>query len=233
MAHHNSLGICCQLKIRHLYGTFHFLTQGICMGTGSLFVYRFSWEGMPSTKENGICSSVNCLQCGVCDYASINLYKIFIVLITFSMTQKKQHIYLYCANSCWLRKCLTSNRYQSLSLLFYWNYIVMLNCILKHLSLLWVKCHKCLKNICILSVCWNYINEFDSCEIQTQSILYITVLLLNMTLYKTSNVSVLLLKLLISSPELKAQVSYCCPFLSVVLKRFTFSSSSWKRMVGF
>ena len=61
MAHHNSLGIS-QLKIRHLYGTFNFSTQCICMGTGSLFVYRFSsfsWKGAPSTKENGICGSVN------------------------------------------------------------------------------------------------------------------------------------------------------------------------------
>ena len=41
-AHHNSFGICHQLKIRHLYGTFNFSTQCICMGTGSLFVYGFS-----------------------------------------------------------------------------------------------------------------------------------------------------------------------------------------------
>ena len=42
MAHHNSLGIRRQLKIRHLYGTFNFSTQCISMGTGSLLVYRFS-----------------------------------------------------------------------------------------------------------------------------------------------------------------------------------------------
>ena len=36
-----------------------------------------------------------------------------------------------------------------------------------------------------------------------------------------------------SSPEPKAQVSYCRPFSSVVRKLFTFSSSSWKRMVEF
>ena len=62
MAHHNLLGICRQLKIRHLYGTFNFSTQCICMGTGSWFVYRFSsfsWKGAPSTKENSICGSVN------------------------------------------------------------------------------------------------------------------------------------------------------------------------------
>ena len=40
-AHHNLLGICHQVKIRHLYGTFSFSTQCICMGTGSLFVYGF------------------------------------------------------------------------------------------------------------------------------------------------------------------------------------------------
>ena len=38
-AHHNLLGICHQLKIHHLYRTFNFSTQCICMGTGSLFVY--------------------------------------------------------------------------------------------------------------------------------------------------------------------------------------------------
>ena len=31
--------VCHQLKIRHLYGTFKFSTQCICMGTGRLFVY--------------------------------------------------------------------------------------------------------------------------------------------------------------------------------------------------
>ena len=36
MTHHNLLGICRQLKIRHFYGTFNFSTQCICMGTGSL-----------------------------------------------------------------------------------------------------------------------------------------------------------------------------------------------------
>ena len=64
MAHHNSLGIRRQLKIHHLYGPFNFLTQCICMGTGSLLVYRFtsfSWKGVPSTKESSICGSVNCL----------------------------------------------------------------------------------------------------------------------------------------------------------------------------
>ena len=38
---HNSLGICHQLKIHLLYGTFNFLTQCICMGTDSLFDYGF------------------------------------------------------------------------------------------------------------------------------------------------------------------------------------------------
>ena len=43
-AHHNLLGIYChQLKISHLYGTFNFLTQCICMGSGSLFVYGFRY----------------------------------------------------------------------------------------------------------------------------------------------------------------------------------------------
>ena len=49
-AHHNLLGICHQLKIRHLYGTFNFSTQCICMGTGSLFVYglyRFRGNARP------------------------------------------------------------------------------------------------------------------------------------------------------------------------------------------
>ena len=59
---HNLLGIRRQLKISHLYGTFNFTTQCICMGTGSLLVYRFSWKGAPSTKENGICGSVNCIS---------------------------------------------------------------------------------------------------------------------------------------------------------------------------
>ena len=52
MAHHNSLGICHQLKIRHLYGTFNFSIQCIYMGTGSLFVYRFSsfsWKMVAKT----------------------------------------------------------------------------------------------------------------------------------------------------------------------------------------
>ena len=40
-AHHSLLGTCHQLTIRHLYGTFNFSTQCICMGTGSLFVYDF------------------------------------------------------------------------------------------------------------------------------------------------------------------------------------------------
>ena len=41
MAHHNLLVICHQLKIRHLYETFNFSTQCICIGTGSLFVCSF------------------------------------------------------------------------------------------------------------------------------------------------------------------------------------------------
>ena len=41
IAHHNLLGLCHQLKIRGLYGTFNFSTQCIYMGTGSLFVYGF------------------------------------------------------------------------------------------------------------------------------------------------------------------------------------------------
>ena len=48
MAHHNSSGICRQLNIHHLYGTFNFSTQCICMGTGCVLVYRFlsfSWKG--------------------------------------------------------------------------------------------------------------------------------------------------------------------------------------------
>ena len=65
MAHHNSLGICRQLKIRHLYGIVNFSTQCIYVGTGSLFANRFSsflWKSAPSTKENGICGSVNCFS---------------------------------------------------------------------------------------------------------------------------------------------------------------------------
>ena len=63
MAHDNLLGICHQLKIRHLYGTFNFSTQCICMGIGSLFVLRvslFSWKGAPSTKHKHIYGSGNC-----------------------------------------------------------------------------------------------------------------------------------------------------------------------------
>ena len=66
MAHHNLLGICQQLKICHLYGTFNFLTQCICMGTRQLVCLWFSsflWKGAPSTKENWICGSENCLIC--------------------------------------------------------------------------------------------------------------------------------------------------------------------------
>ena len=56
-AHHNSLGtcICHQLKIRHLYGTFNFSTQCICMATGSLFVYGlrcFHWKACPLRRKN-------------------------------------------------------------------------------------------------------------------------------------------------------------------------------------
>ena len=50
MAHHNSLGICHQLKICHVYETLNFSTQCICMGTGSLFVYglrRFRGNARP------------------------------------------------------------------------------------------------------------------------------------------------------------------------------------------
>ena len=41
IAHHNLLGICHQLKICQLYGTFNFSTQCICTGTRSLFVCGF------------------------------------------------------------------------------------------------------------------------------------------------------------------------------------------------
>ena len=51
IAHHNSLGMCHHLKIRHLYGTFNFSTQCICTGTGSLSVVfverRALYEGAP------------------------------------------------------------------------------------------------------------------------------------------------------------------------------------------
>ena len=47
MAHHNLIGICHQLKIHHLYGTFNFSTQCICMGTRSLFVYGFRGKACP------------------------------------------------------------------------------------------------------------------------------------------------------------------------------------------
>ena len=50
-AHHNSLGICHQLKIRHLYGTFNFSTQCICMGTRSLFVYGFCGKARPLQRN--------------------------------------------------------------------------------------------------------------------------------------------------------------------------------------
>ena len=50
-AHHNSLGICHQLKILHLYGTFNLSTQCICMGTGSLFVYSFRRKGCPLRRK--------------------------------------------------------------------------------------------------------------------------------------------------------------------------------------
>ena len=40
-AHHNLFGICHQLKICHLYGTFNISTQCICMGTGSLLSMVF------------------------------------------------------------------------------------------------------------------------------------------------------------------------------------------------
>ena len=60
-AHHNSLGICHQLKICHLYGTFNFSTQCTCscMGTGSLFVYSFRCI---RGKEKRICGSVNLMS---------------------------------------------------------------------------------------------------------------------------------------------------------------------------
>ena len=50
-AHHNSSGICHQLKIRHLYGTFNFSTQCICMGTGSLFVCDFHGKARPLQRN--------------------------------------------------------------------------------------------------------------------------------------------------------------------------------------
>ena len=50
-AHHNWLGICHQLKIRHLYGTFNFSTQRICMGIGSLFVYGFRGKARPLRRK--------------------------------------------------------------------------------------------------------------------------------------------------------------------------------------
>ena len=86
MAHHNSLCICRQLKIRHLYGTFKYSTQCICIGTGSLLVYRFSsfsWKGAPSTKENGICGSVNCLM--------IKRNFLLLILVTFFFDVERLH----------------------------------------------------------------------------------------------------------------------------------------------
>ena len=61
-AHHNSLGICHQLKIPHLYRTFNFSTQCIRMADRKLVCLQFSsfsWKGAPSTKENRICGSLN------------------------------------------------------------------------------------------------------------------------------------------------------------------------------
>ena len=54
MAHHNSLGICRQLKIRHLYGTFNSSTQcsvflwgpEACLSTAFCrFRLWFLWKG--------------------------------------------------------------------------------------------------------------------------------------------------------------------------------------------
>ena len=47
MAHCNLLGICHQLEIHHLYGTFNFSTQYICIWTGRLFVYSFRGKACP------------------------------------------------------------------------------------------------------------------------------------------------------------------------------------------
>ena len=101
-AHHNLLCICHQLKIRHLYGTFNFSTQCICMGTGSLFVYRFSlfsWKGAPSTKENCICGSITCT-------------KYILSLISLSRHYRFFHYYYILFSFHWvkIRKVLTLYR---------------------------------------------------------------------------------------------------------------------------
>ena len=61
MAHHNLLGICHQLKIFHLYGTFNFSTQCISMGTGILFAKIFV-ERHALYEGNRICCSENCFE---------------------------------------------------------------------------------------------------------------------------------------------------------------------------
>ena len=50
-AHHNWLGICHQLNIRHLYGTFNFSTPVYLYGTGSLFVYNFCGKACPLWRK--------------------------------------------------------------------------------------------------------------------------------------------------------------------------------------
>ena len=55
MAH--LLGLCRQLKICHLYGTFNFSTKCIMYGDRKLVCLPVFV--VPSTKENRMCGSVN------------------------------------------------------------------------------------------------------------------------------------------------------------------------------
>ena len=51
MAHHNSLGICRQLKIRHLYGTFNFLDPVYLYGDRKLVCLWFSFDFVEKPYE--------------------------------------------------------------------------------------------------------------------------------------------------------------------------------------
>ena len=81
--HHNSLGICRQLKIHNFYGTYNISTQCICMGTESLLVYSFLsvwWKGAPSTNENRICGRVNCITYLLWYYNWFSCYELGVIL---------------------------------------------------------------------------------------------------------------------------------------------------------
>ena len=109
-AHHNLLGICHQLQIRHLYGTFNFLTHTVYLyGDRKLVCLQFSlfsWKGAPSTKEKCICGSVNCKLCHICEKKKMQKMCMFFRLHGMRISLKG------CQNhEKWKQECLHVNHY--------------------------------------------------------------------------------------------------------------------------